>query len=344
MAKGKGKEKEKKEKVKLTKAEKKQAKKEKKQRDKYSVKSKLSKTNKALFIVFIILLVATIVIVALSSAKVPVKPTDPNSYVDEPSIEEFTPGTYGGVAFNSVDDVVNYYVECFAYNKTLTADYTENGEAKKYYKLLGDENLEIENLLVEGQKNAMIDKLVPSILPSVFKGSPKGLPPADNRDPQYDTRDDGPNGTQISQLESHLTADDVLACNVVDNKDGTISITIQPKMSILSMPDQDPQGRFFNVLGDISGTVEKISVLSFSQGTIDENFVVRYAGGSGTITVNTKTKEITTADFEMDVHIDVQHANVSVIKDKSASLDIIYTNHFPASDEFLKNSRNIERK
>ncbi|MBQ9531195.1 MAG: hypothetical protein IJR70_03885 [Eubacterium sp.] len=311
---------------------------------KVKAKTGLSKFNKALFIIFIILLVATIVVVAMSPAKVAVVQKEAGEFVDEVKIDEFKAGTYGGVAFNSVEDVVKFYVECINYNKTLTADYTENGEAKKYYKLLGDENIDIQNLLVEGQANATINRLVPSILGGIFKGAPKGLPPAANRDPVYDIRDDGPNGTKLDEKESHLTADDVLACNVVDNGDGTINITIQPKAAYLSMPDQDSQGRFFNVLGDISGTVEKISVLSFSQGTIDENFVVNYAGGSGTITVDPKTKEITTADFEMDVHIDVQHANVTVIKDKSASLDIIYTNHFPASDEFLKESRNITRK
>lgn len=311
---------------------------------KVKAKSGLGKFNKFLFIVFIILLVATVLVVSLSAAKVPVIEKSAEEFVDEVKIEEFKPGTYGGVAFNSVEDVVNFYVECFNYNKTLTADYTENGEAKKYYKLLGDEKLEVRNLLVEGKENATINKLVPGILGGIFKGAPKGLPPAANRDPQYDNRDDGPNGSQLPQQESHLTADDVLACNVVDNGDGTINITIQPKAALLSMPDQDSQGHFFNVLGDISGTVEKISILSFSEGTIDENFVVNYAGGSGTITVNPKTKEITAADYEMDVHIDVKHANVTVIKNKSASLDIIYTNHFPASDEFLKESRNIARK
>ncbi|MBR2100591.1 MAG: hypothetical protein IJ927_04635, partial [Eubacterium sp.] len=98
------------------------------------------------------------------------------------------------------------------------------------YKLLGDENLEVKNLLVEGKENATINKLVPSILGGIFKGAPKGLPPAANRDPQYDNRDDGPNGTQIPQQESHLTADDVLACNVVDNGDGTINITFSPRL------------------------------------------------------------------------------------------------------------------
>ena len=311
---------------------------------KVKAKSGLGKLTKALFIIFVILLVATIVVVAVSPAKVPIIESGETEFVDEVKIEEFKPGTYGGVDFNSVDDVVKYYVECFNYNKTLTADYTENGEARKYYKLLGDENLEVKNLLVEGKENATINKLIPGILKGIFKGAPKGLPPAANRDPQYDNRDDGPNGSQIPQQESHLTADDVLACNVVDNGDGTINITIQPKAVYLSMPDADSQGRYFNVLGDISGTVEQISVLSFSEGTIDENFVVNYAGGSGTVTVNTKTKEITAADFEMDVHIDVKHANVTVIKNKSASLDIVYTNHFPASDEFLKESRNIVRK
>ena len=57
-----------------------------------------------------------------------------------------------------------------------------------------------------------------------------------------------------------------------------------------------------------------------------------------------QTKEIVEADYEMDVHIDVKHANVAILKDKKASLDIIYKNHFPASDEFLQSSRGITRK
>jgi hypothetical protein len=306
-------------------------------------KSALSTINKILFIIFIVLLVGTIVYVSVSSAKVAVS-DEKKEFVDEVKIDEFKAGTYGGIEFKTTEDVVKYYVEVFNYNKTLTADYTENGEAKKYYKLLGDETLEVQNLLVEGKSNATIDKLVPSILGGLFKGAPKGLPPAANRDPVYDIRDDGPNGSKLDQKESHLTADDVLACNVVDNKDGTISITIQPKAALLSMADQDSQGRFFNVLGDISSTVESINVLSFSEGTIEDNFVVNYAGGSGTVKVNTKTKEVVEADYEMDVHIDVQHANVAVLKNKTASLDIVYKNHFPASDEFLKESRNIVKK
>ncbi|MCR5207802.1 MAG: hypothetical protein K6C14_04910 [Eubacterium sp.] len=309
---------------------------------KIKAKSGLSKVNKVLFIIFIALLIATVVIIAVSQPKVaaPVAADEGGaSAADTAVIDEFVAGTYGGKDFQSVDDVVKYYVEVFDYNKTLTAEYTEGGEKKTYYKLLGDENLSVDNLLIEGKSNSMINNLVPSVLGSLFQGNVKGLPPSDNRDPNLDTRDDG----KIDERHSHLTADDVLACNVKDNGDGTITIQIQPKAQILSMPDADPQGRFFNVLGDISGTVNSIDILSFSQGTIDENFVVNYQGGVGTIKVDTKTNEILEADYEMDVHIDVKHANVAVIKDKNASLDIIYKNHFPASDEYLKEMKDITR-
>lgn len=302
-------------------------------------KSKLGKFNIFLSIVLVICIAATAYAISNYPQITPVT-AGSESNADVSTLEaSFKPGNYGGKQFDTIDDVVKYYVECYNYTKTLTASYKENGEAKTYYKLLGDENLEVSNLLISGKANAMINKLVGPIVGSLFQGSVKGLSPSDNRDPQYDTRDDG----KLDLKTSALTVEDVLDANVADNKDGTITITIQPKSAILSMPGQDSQGRFFNVLGDISSTVEKIDILSFSSGTIDENFVVNYKGGTGKVKIDTKTGEITEADFTMLVHIDVQHANVSMIKDKSASLDITYTNHFPADDQYLMKSRTIER-
>lgn len=302
-------------------------------------KSGLSKFNSFLAVVLVICIAATAYVIN----KYPViKEGEDNaaSAEDVATIDAFAAGTYGGIEFNSIEDVVEYYNKCYDYTKTLTAEYDENGETKTYYKLLGDEKLDVGNLLVEGKSNDTINKLVPGIVGGLFTGSVKGLSPSDNRDPNYDTRNDG----QYKLTTSALTADDVLEANVVDNGDGTINITIQPKGAILSMPMEDSQGRFFNVLGDISSTVNQISVLSFSQGTIDENFVVNYKGGSGTVTIDTKTGEVIAADYTMLVHIDVQHANVLVLKDKSASLDITYSNHFPADDEYLMTSRQMTRK
>lgn len=284
-----------------------------------------------LLVIAIVVLVLVVTVFAKGGAYV-AAPVDANAAGDGDAvtIDEFVPNTYGGIEFNSVEDVVNYYVQCYNYTKTLTAQYNDNGTTATYYKLLGMEDLTIENLLVEGKSNDVVNKLVPSILGSVFKGGVKGLPPCGNISPSADTVGDGINVTQ-----SLLTADDVLMANVVDNGDGTINITIQPKGVVLSMPGSDAQGHFFNTLGDITSTVESISMLSFSSGTISDNFVVDYKGGSGTVTINTSTGEIVSGDYTMRVHIDVQHANVAVLKDKSASLDIVYKNTFPATAEQL---------
>lgn len=304
-------------------------------------KSKLSKFNAFLCVVFVVVLVANILVIKLKPVPTVEVEGDGAVAEDVAVIDEFAPNTYGGVEFKSVEDVINYYAESFNYTKTLMADYTENGEAKTYYKMVGEETLDISNLLVEGKSNDIINKLVPGIVGSLFSGGVNGLSPSGNRNPDLDQR--GDNG-EFDCTKLQFTADDTLAANVKDNGDGTITITIQPKRAILAMPGQDPQGRFFNVLGDISSVVESIDALSFSQGTIDENFVVDYKGGTGTITIDTKTKEIIAADYIMLVHIDVQHANVAVLKDKKAALDITYEVKFPASDKYLKDTKGLVRK
>ncbi|MCD7872434.1 MAG: hypothetical protein LUG21_03885 [Clostridiales bacterium] len=298
------------------------------------VKSKLDTVNKILAVILVIALVALILVVSLYKGNSAQSETDPNassSSEDVATIDAFVAGTYGGKTFNSIDDIVNYYVECYNYTKTLTASYTTPSGTETLYKLIGDEDLKVDNILVEGKSNSIIDGIVPGIVSGLFSGGVKGLPPSGSLIAANDKVGD----SAIDASQSHLTADDVLAANVVDNGDGTINITIQPKGVILSMPGEDAQGKFFNVLGDITSTVNSISMLSFSSGTIDENFVVNYKGGSGVITINTSTNEIVKADYTLLVHIDVQHANISVVKDKSASLDITYTNSYPASDDYL---------
>lgn len=293
-------------------------------------KSKLGNFNKFLAVLLVIAIIVLVLVVTVVSPgnAYEAAPTDADASAS--TIEPFAAGTYGGIEFNTVEDVVNYYVECYNYTKSLTAQYNDNGTTATYYKLLGIESITIENLLVEGQSNSIIDNLVPTILDSLFTPNLKGLPPCGNISPEADTVGDG-----INVNTSLLTAEDVEAANVVDNGDGTINITIQPKGVVLSMPGQDAQGHFFNTLGDITSTVESISVLSFSSGTIADNFVVDYSGGTGTVTIDTATGEILSGEYTMLVHIDVSHANVSVITDKSASLDIVYKNTFPATDEQL---------
>lgn len=260
-------------------------------------------------------------------------------------IDPFAAGTYGGVEFGSEADVVNYYVECYNNTKTQTANYIDkDGNAVTFYALLGEEKLNIEKVLIEGSENAMINNLVPGIVDGLFSPTTYGLPPCNNRDPLLDNvNGDASNPGEFDFRTSYFTPDDCQACNVVDNGDGTITITIAPKPGSMSMRGVDSQGRFFEVLGDIGATVDSIGALSWASGTTEENCLVEYAGGTGTITIDTATKTVTAADYHMAVSVEVKHANVAVIKDKNAVVSISYDMHYPATDQYLLDSKGIKR-
>ena len=264
---------------------------------------------------------------------------------DEIAIDELTPGTYGGVEFNDLNAVADYYKEAYNYTKSLTAQYDENGNTVTYYKMLGDENMEVGEVIIDGSANAVVNKLVPSIVSGMFKPNTYGLVPCYNRNPDLDNNSEDEHKKADHDFKTtELTGDDLLAANVKDNGDGTITLTIQPKMAEMSMRGDDSQGRFFEVLGDISGVVGDIDQVSFTQGTAEENVRVLYKGGTGIIKIDTKTKEIVEADYDMETTVMVTHASIAVIKDKSATLTIKYTNHYPASDEYLMEKKGIKRK
>lgn len=261
------------------------------------------------------------------------------------TIDPFVADTYGGVEFADEAAVVDYYVQCYNNTKSQTANYKDaDGNAVTYYALLGEESLSIEKVLIEGSENSVINNLVPTIVDGLFAPSTYGLPPCNNRDPQLDNSNQDPaNPGQFDFRTSYFTADDCQACNVVDNGDGTITITIQPKAGSMSMRGEDSQGRFFEVLGDIGATVDSISQLSWASGTTEENCIVNYEGGTGTVKIDTATNTIVEADYHMAVDVSVNHANVLVIKDKSASVQISYDMHYPASDQYLLDSKGITK-
>ncbi|MCD8203305.1 MAG: hypothetical protein LUD48_06665 [Prevotella sp.] len=251
---------------------------------------------------------------------------------------DFEAGEYGGIQFDTAEDVVNYYVEAYNTTKAETANYIDaDGNTAEFYAMLGDEDLSIDSILIDGSENSIINALVPTIVSSIYSSNVYGLPPCNNRTPSLDVDEN-----DESLTTSRLTIDDIDSASVKDNGDGTITITLTPVESEMSHKGMDPAGKLLNVLGSIDETVESISLLSWASGTTEENCQVHYTG-TAVVTINTATKEITEADYTMNSTVDVQHASISVIKDKSAVLYITYTQHFPASDEYLKDTKDITR-
>ncbi len=257
-------------------------------------------------------------------------PTETEAEEDKPVIDELTPGTYGGIQFNSLDDVAKYYCEVYNKTKAKSAKFKdEEGKVVDMYAFADEKKIEIKDILVEGNSNAVMNKLIPQLLGALYVPTVGGLPPCNAREPENDKDEKGE-----SLLTCRVTADDILAANVVDNNDGTITITMQPKAVNMSRVGMDSQGKFFTSLNDIGAVVDAVDAFSWASGTTEENCKVNYKEGTAVIKVDTKTGEIIVADYTMIAFVNIQHASIAVVKDKSLSATVYYECHFPASKEF----------
>lgn len=300
-------------------------------------RSKLGIFNRILAVIFVVVLIANVVVIATKDVPVAATAEEDAAVADTVVIDEFAANTYGGVEFADVESVVNYYNEAYNKTKAQTREYiNDQGQKEVWYTMLGEEELQVSNIMIEGKENSMINNLVPGIVGGLFSAGLTGLSPSANRNPELDVDEENK-----SLTTSYLVADDILAANVKDNGDGTITLQLQPKQVNMSHKGMDAQGHLFNSLGAIDSVVDSISALSWASGTTQENCLVDYRGGYATVTIDTATGLITTADYHMEAHISVNHATVAVLKDKSATLLVTYDVHYPASDEYLA-ERNIK--
>ncbi len=306
-------------------------------------KSKLSTVNKILSVILVLVVIATAVVIYKYPVITEQASTDAsNTSNEDVSVLEtpFTADTYAGIEFKSLEDVAAYYNAAYDKTKAQTREYLDgDGNTCVWYTMLGEENLQVTNIMIEGKSNSMINGLVPTVVGSLYSKGLNGLTPCANRDPNLDV-----DINNESLKTSRLVADDILDASIKDNNDGTITMIIQPKAVNMSTKGMDAQGHLFSTLGDIASTVESISILEWESGTTQENCKVDYRGGTATVTIDTKTGLITTADYHMEAHIAVSHATIKVIKDKSATLLVTYDVHFPASDKYLMDTKQCKVK
>ena len=298
-------------------------------------KSKLDVVIRILLIALVAVLVVFAVKVVFSAAKTAPVAADATANEDKSVIGEFQAGTYGGIKMDTAEDAVKYYVEAYNKTKAETAEFNTPDGKQTWSAFTGEE---INSVIIDGNENKTINSMVPGIVGGIFHSGTSALPPTAGKVQKDDVDEKG-----NSLVTSSLTADDVLAVVVEDNGDGTITMKIQPKMAEMSHKGQDSQGRFFNTLGGIDSVVDSIKPLSWSEGTTADNCKVYYKGGTGVVKIDPKTGMIVEADYDMEVTVDVSHANVTVLRDKSAVVSITYKNHFPASDEYLAKHGEISR-
>ena len=305
-------------------------------------KSALKTINIVLAVILAIVLVLDLILIIFDPFYKPVteQAGGKTEVVDVAVIDEFVAGTYGGVEFASMEDVVDYYNAAYDKTKTETIEYIDDqGNTQVWYKLLGAESLAVSDVKVDGKENQIINTLIDELVPALYQPGLSGLSPSANRNPEMDVDSKGD-----SLQTSRLVVDDLLAANVKDNGDGTITITLQPKFVNISMKGLDAQRHEFTTLDDIGSVVEAIPGFSWATGTTEENCNVNYYGSTATAVIDVANGTVISGDYVMQAHIDIQHASIAVISDKSMTGLVTYTVQYPASAEYMMETKGVQVK
>ena len=176
----------------------------------------------------------------------------------------------------------------------------------------GHDTMSCEYVKIDGKDNSMVKGVADGFMKAT--GTDMDLPPYKG--------DDHP-------AESLLTAADVDSATYTDNGDGTATIKIVPKAVENAKFKADPQGKAFNVMEDIAGALAGISVITWSEGDANSNVKLTEKDGYIEVVYNKDTKMMPKADYVLVTYADVTHANVLVLKDKSASVKFVYTMTYP---------------
>ena len=182
------------------------------------------------------------------------------------------------------------------------------------------EDLVVPTIKIDGKEQGAVTKIVNAVKGSLFKPSNGELPPLSWPDQGFNN-----NG------ESPLLESDIKSASWKDNGNGTATIKITPVASKNSARGKDAQGRAFNTLGTgISAVVKEFESkgLSWASGNADSNVVLDYDGGYIEVTYNTSNNTITKGYWEMIVNVQVNHATLLVLKDKSLSATLTYKNTY----------------
>lgn len=179
---------------------------------------------------------------------------------------------------------------------------------------VGNDEILISDITVDGIKNSAVDSIVYSVLDMIYNPRTLPLPPYSETNP-FPT--------------SIFTAADAAQAEWTDLGNGTASIRIVPHPSVNSGLGEG-QGKMFNVINDIRPIFDALSAFSFrwSEGNVDSNVTVTYDGGYCEVTYDRTTMKMISAKYVMDLEIAVKNINI-LFGNHNAEVDITYTQTFP---------------
>lgn len=141
-------------------------------------KSKLDVVIRILLIALVAVLVVFAVKVVFSAAKTAPVAADATATEDKSVIGEFQAGTYGGIKMDTAEDAVKYYVEAYNKTKAETAEFNTPEGKQTWSAFIGDEDLKINSVIIDGNENKTINSMVPGIVGGIFTQAPLPcLPP-----------------------------------------------------------------------------------------------------------------------------------------------------------------------
>ena len=176
----------------------------------------------------------------------------------------------------------------------------------------GHDTMSCEYVQIDGKDNSAVKSLADGFMKAT--GTNMDLPPYKGED---------------NPMECLLTTADIDSATYKDNGDGTATIKIVPKAAENARFKADPQGKSFNVMEDVAGALANISAITWSEGDANSNVKLTEKDGYIEVTYNKDTKMMTKADYVLVTYADVTHANVLILRDKSASVKFVYTMTYP---------------
>ena len=202
-------------------------------------------------------------------------------------------------ASSSKEEVVAKYVE--VYNAT-----------KATGNFIGNAKTSCTALAVDGKENSLVKKVADT---AVGGEATSPLPPSNDANPGN---------------ECAVKPGDIKEYKYTDNGDGTATIRLDCIETTNSRRFQDPAGDMLDVMEDLAGTLASVPVVSFAEGDVNSNVVLK-SSGYCEVTFDKSTNIMTKATYMLYTDADITHVNVKpFITDKNGTASFEYVVNFPA--------------